>query len=64
MPDIPTTVVPPASPADVRPPQTPSSRVTTPADLDRVGSGKNLGHQATRGVIVVPNRPSRTAART
>ena len=36
MPDMPTTVVPPASPADVRPPQTPSSRVTTPADLDRM----------------------------
>jgi ketosteroid isomerase-like protein len=36
MPDMPTTVVPPAPPADVRPPQTPSSRVTTPADLDRM----------------------------
>ena len=35
MPDMPTTVVPPASPADVRPPQTPSSRVTRAADLDR-----------------------------
>lgn len=27
-------------------------------------SGKNLGHQAASGVIVVSNRPSRTAART
>ena len=27
-------------------------------------SGKNLGLQAASGVIVVPNRPSRTAART
>ena len=36
MPDIPTTVVPPAPPADVWPPQRPSSRVTTPADLDRM----------------------------
>ena len=27
-------------------------------------SGKNLGHQAASGVVVVPNRPSRTAART
>jgi polyhydroxyalkanoate synthase subunit PhaC len=36
MPDMPTTVVPPAPPADVRPPQPPSSRVTTPADLDRM----------------------------
>jgi hypothetical protein len=27
-------------------------------------SGKNLGHQAASGVIVVPDRPSRTAART
>ena len=29
-----------------------------------IESGKNLGHQAASGVIVVPNRPSRTAART
>jgi hypothetical protein len=39
--------------------------MTSPTDDPALHeSGKNSGHQAASGVIVVPNRPSKTAART